>query len=384
MAEAGQDNMNDKNGPLGGASGHVKPEDIDESGTELSTMQLKERIRQLEIEINDLRQSSSKLNTDAEEKRPPVFQTFNRIVGLPEIFLGWPTLRAEGSRYRIRVNQTVEDMDIFLKGKENVAFLIERWFNVDSMPNIKDIEAANKAGISLPDPMFRSTRIQFNSDEMKDAFAAFLRAAEGHFGEFQNIDLDEILWSPYPFWFHCRKTGVVDGLTNREQELIKLLTDWIEENYGHEYSEADEMLKRGFIKSSKMPYLIAPGELFSWKEHGQIRGYKANSWPRWSPRDKNDSIDSLDSLWEVSAWTYRYDGKFWQNHGQLNPYYDRVPEDDKELAISSLRAVPMRFETEENRLMLKKRGSTFWKCRSRRFVSYQNRETDDRLSKVRK
>ncbi|KAG6358336.1 hypothetical protein INS49_014220 [Diaporthe citri] len=216
------------------------------------------------------------------------------------------------------------------------------------------------------------TYVNLVSDDMKNAFMTFQEAARHHFGDFPNLNLDlkESLRSPYTFWFHCRRTGIIDGLPSNEKELMKLLTDWIDENYEEEYSETESLFQKGLVTSSTMPYLIAPGEVFIFQEKSHDRAYKAKSWPHHSDDDHQ---------WHIDAWTYRYDGKFWNYSEELN-HCDPYSRDDAERSVYSLSGMPLRFETEERRLELKERGHTYWKYRCQRLISYQSQDTDEQLS----
>ncbi|KAK2613559.1 hypothetical protein N8I77_000466 [Diaporthe amygdali] len=214
---------------------------------------------------------------------------------------------------------------------------------------MKEVEEANEAGIVLPKPKFAYTCIQLYSDEMRDAFITFQQAADRHFGSDQNFGLQmrNSLSSPYPFWFHCRKTGIVNRLPGRTQELIKLLTDWIEGQYSEHYCETINMFDKGFTTAANMLYLIAPGDVFTWKEaSGALRAYKSESWPRLDAQNTVASTGDPDKRWQISAWTYHYDGRFYRKHRELDICSGSEPEDDEELAICSLRAVPLRLHSD--------------------------------------
>lgn len=386
VAEAKINNMDGETGPPRIVPGNIGSTDIEARIPSPPISELKERIKQLEIEIENLRQPpSSAPDTTPTKTEPPVFQILNYIVGARTAFLGWPTWEAtEGSPLTIKGNQPVGNVETLLHRKGNVAFVVQRWFAAGVMPNAKEVEKANKDGLNLPEPMPAFTRTVLISEEMKGAFTTFLRAAKDHFGEFEDFEPGQSLSSPYTFWYHCRKTQIVAGMPAEEQELMRLLTVWIEESYGGQYSEAEDLFQKGVVKSSMIPYLIAPGELFTWKEHGQhVVVFKAESWPRTKgPKVSSDSTNSSEEAWEIDAWAYRYDGKFWKSYGQLNVYYTHPPKEDAETAISMLRAIPLRFQSEEQRLSLEARGRTFWKCRRQRFVSYQMEDAEDQLSRV--
>lgn len=346
---------------------------------------LKERIKQLEIEITDLRRApSSAPKATPATTEPPVFLSLNYFVGSRTPFLGWPAWeRTEGSKFVLKGSQPVGNLEALLHRKGNVAFVVEKWFHDSVMPNSKEIEKARKAGLDIPDAMPAFTRIVFISEEMKAGFTTFLQAAKNHFGEFQDYVTDQTLQSPYTFWYHCRKTPIVEGMPAKEQELLRLLTSWIEESYGEEYSEADDSFQKGVVKSPMVRYLIAPGELLTWRDSNHVVVFKAESWPRMkTPQAYSDSTYESEAGWVIDAWSYRYDGKFWKSYRQLNLYHTQPPKDDTETTISTLHAIPLRFQSEEQRRSLEARGRNFWKCRRKRFVSYQVEDADDQLSRV--
>lgn len=114
------------------------------------------------------------------------------------------------------------DLGAFLRRKKTVAFKVNRWFIIKTMPNIEQVREAAKAGLDLPDPMPSETHIDLVSDEMKSAFRAFLDTAMDYFGIYPTFNLNDGLWSPYPFWFHCRGSGRLERMPDKEQRLMRL------------------------------------------------------------------------------------------------------------------------------------------------------------------
>lgn len=370
-----------------GTSGHLNPEQVP-SGRRITMRDLEARVKQLEEENNILRQG---LPPDQDKapvtSQPPVFQIVNYVDGTKTAFLGEPNWETSwddtDQGLGLKGNQPVADLGAFFRHKKTMAFKVNRWFIMKTMPNIEQVREAVKAGLDLPDPIPSETQIEFVSSEMRGAFKAFIDIARDYFGVFPAFDSSKDPWSPYPFWFHCRGIGLVERLPDKDRRFMRLMTDWIEKEYGDEYSRAHMLFQRGLATKFTMSYLVGPGEVFTYRENGQIRAYRARSWPKDRSHDTGSPTHRRDVQdWEVVAWAYRYNGQFWQHIESLKLYFASAPEDNAEVAISSLRIVPLRFEPEELKLKLTRRGETFWKCRHQRFVSIRSQDTSDQLSRV--
>lgn len=80
-------------------------------------------------------------------------------------------------------------------------------------------------------------------------------------------------------------------------------------------------------------------------------------------------------LWHITAYSYAYDGDFSQNRVTLTLKLD-PEEEDGEIDIKKIGAVPLRYSNHEVRERLERRGKTFWKCRHKQLVSYEGSSTE--------
>jgi len=101
---------------------------------------------------------------------------------------------------------------------------------------------------------------------------------------------------------------------------------------------------------------------------------------------------------EINVWHWAFDGNFQRKHstleldipavkdgeydtdtkdkGKLTAQGDKPTKDMGEKNISDLNVFPMRYAPAKVVDRCRRRGKTFWKCRSRIYVSYQATERD--------
>ena len=150
---------------------------------------------------------------------------------------------------------------------------------------------------------------------------------------------------------------------------------------------------------------------------GQYMGYVATSWPKINSDKEMSRMGATASqnntaiplyrsrdaaivhTCNISAWNWAFDGNFQRQHETL---YLEVPADEeegnnatdakgknsvpkrgnehkpksREKNISDLNVFPIRFASAEIVDKCRRRGKTFWKCRSRNYVSYQDSEME--------
>lgn len=77
---------------------------------------------------------------------------------------------------------------------------------------------------------------------------------------------------PYLFRYQSRSPTALDGLGPKSCDFMKLLTAWIEDNYGNLYERAEEQKARGVVSPETMQFLIRPGDVVLSKEKlGRVR-----------------------------------------------------------------------------------------------------------------
>lgn len=211
----------------------------------------------------------------------------------------------------------------------------------------------------------------------------------GFLGQFPDFNIKGSLPAPYLFWYYHRKPdgNPFESLSPMHQDLMRLLTGWIDENYGELYGRAEEQLKRGKVSYNTMEFLIRPGEVVVFKDKNSVSAAIAKSWPTpentrelgsgyvaghmgtdWT-RDTHKTTKSTWK-WSLNCWKYKYDGKFYKSNERIEVVLE-AEDADSEIDIRELLTLPLQYADNWGDL-LRIRGRTFWSCRYRRLVSYQD------------
>ena len=74
--------------------------------------------------------------------------------------------------------------------------------------------------------------------------------------------------------------------------------------------------------------------------------------------------------WTVNAWDWGFNGVFSKKDVSISIHLNAANENE-EVKVNSLDYFPLRFDSGDLRSKLERRGRTFWQCRYRKFVSYQ-------------
>ncbi|PVH76181.1 AAA family ATPase [Cadophora sp. DSE1049] len=342
--------------------------------------QLLERIASLEAENQDL-----KKNREAVVRG----QTINLIsidAAVPSFaYLDEPSWSIGPKKEVIlTAHFPVDDINGFLRQKHDIAFVVTRFYN----PKTQEIEVQNasRAKQPLPMPKPSSETITFHSKDMIDAAEQFFARRPDFARNFPRFNIRAPIPAPYLFWYHCRKSNAMQGLSPAHEALLHLVTNWIEENYGVKYDFVDRQLDRGVISQDTLPFLFKPGDVIVWEAKRKIHAVIARSWPQQTSasassvnqqkKERDRSKDALDtdksvSGWTVESWSYQYDGNFLRKKQSVEITCSAMSSDE-EIAISQLNVYPLKYAPEAFMPTLEDRGKTFWSCRYRKVVSYDD------------
>lgn len=209
--------------------------------------------------------------------------------------------------------------------------------------------------------------------------------------EFPHFDVRAALPAPYLFWYHDRSPEAFEGLNALHRKYMLKLTGWIDENYGEMYLRVEKQLERRVVSYETIEFLFKPGDGIILDTKPEWEGIAPNaeiatSWPlSTTPKQLVDAAaenfwakikdkkKKFTWKWTLECWAYRYDGSFYRSdrYIEINMQADRM---DEEVDIHKLNAYPLKYASEETRALLEKRGRTFWSCRERRLVSYEDRK----------
>ncbi|KAK5991937.1 ATPase family AAA domain-containing 3B-like protein [Cladobotryum mycophilum] len=310
------------------------------------------------------------------------------------VYLEQPAWTVNGGYVQLKAHSPVLDPDSYVRYNRSLAFVVYKYYFSDDKDG--KVREALRRGLKLPEAEPNREVIRPISEEMTEAIKAFT-ALHKNFGQmFPNFKIKENLRAPYLWWYYYRDCRhVLHDLPVRQAELMHILTGWIDQNYTNIYDQVDSQLSRGVVSVDSMGFLIRPGDVLVHTQEKSVQGAIATSWLRESKLEdilfdgpSNTQKQNTESSvapqkptwnWLVDSWSYNYTGYFHQTSNRLmmRLYGDTK---DEEVAIADLNIIPLRFASEELRAKLRQRGNTFWSCRHRKLVAYDNSTKDTRYS----
>ncbi|KAK4937049.1 hypothetical protein LTR10_022235 [Elasticomyces elasticus] len=329
---------------------------------------------------------------------------------------------------QLHCNLPVHNMPLYLEKNKDISFVVYRNFDQALDRDTTSPTATRiRRGTGLLHSQPTKETIQPISQLLIEAIEKTLRSREEYFDILQHFRSSTELEAPYLFIYHSRKDldAIQERLSPAAFQEMSLLLDYIKSEYGNKYGAADALLARGKISSEYVPFLFKPGDILIKREDGRYHeGFMATNWPCiMSSVAASSSLENVDfydpehsSLhvtqdgmrrvrqeeirfqhWSVEAWQWDFDGNF-QRHTIRHEFSIEVDEADKwdttaspsvwqqharerpkpkEVSIIDLAVFPLKCAAPELVETLRKRGSTFWKCRTPQLVSYLQ---DDKYS----
>ena len=217
------------------------------------------------------------------------------------------------------------------------------------------------------------------------------------------------------------------GMDASAQEQLLSFSNYVAQAYGSEYAAADALISQGRISPQFVHYLFRPGDVLIQRSDDEYRGWIARTWPvaahqervlRGSAESRKSggqasqyrSVKSSDNVrgdtvmiqyYRIEAWNWCFDGNF-ERKGELIPFSIQFDDhrkpyvaetqnygslntqgvDKKGVNIKDLAVYPLQCADTEIVEKLRKRGKTFWMCRDRHFISYEETGLENVQSSV--
>jgi len=285
-----------------------------------------------------------------------------------DLFADVPQRLSEISRYRGHFSgaKPVYNVEEFLSQCEEPDFLV-----------FKDYQCATKHNINSHNNQetFASNSISIVSIELQELISRIaecplirvnLQARRTQYDSPSTrpvIDEFEIP-SPYNFFFHhraqlldevCSHTPEDDVSTHHS--AITALLQYLEEDQGDVFREADELFERGQTTVQHLQRLFRPNEVVIARFNNVHSAYVLRDWP---------SINQ-DSSWHLPCWSWGYDGSFLNRKDTNLTLHVRLGEVTR---ITNLGVFPLRFAPQDLKNELIERGKHFWDLRHKHYVSY--------------
>jgi len=284
----------------------------------------------------------------------------------------------------------IGDIDGYLRQKHDVAFVVAKWYHPKFQE--EEVEQAARDKKPLPLPKCTTETVRLHSKDMIAAAEDFFGRKLGFLEKFPDLDIRASLPAPYLFWYYHRKSDEGDPfetLSPLHRDLMRLLTGWIDKNYGTLYDHAEAQLKRGKVSFNTMGFLVRPGDVVVIKENRTASAAIAKAWlnpvtPReqrqgftagrratdWTRNPHTTTAVKPSWKWSLKCWSYKYDGQFIKNDQVIDIVLE-TEDPETEIDICEMQSFPLQY-ADKWREVLQTRGRTFWSCRSRRLVSYHD------------
>jgi hypothetical protein len=316
-----------------------------------------------------------------------VFHCLGGADGSPTgYYLAEPEWNIRDEEIMLKGSFPVHDPDGYIQKKANIAFAVYKHYTVDYQRS--DVTEAMKANEPLPNPEPANMSCSLISREMAEAVKAFIDQHPTFCSEFPevNVNVGTKFSSPFVWWYHYRNSHNIQDLSPRQAELMTTLTSWIEGNYGALYDKIDNQFLSARVSSKSIEYLVRPGHVLVAKDDKSLPlGYIATSRPQLLECQEREPHEhgkpKYQWAFSMRARRYGYDGELYRKDEDLHLKFEAQTE-DSEVDILDLDLVPLRYAGEQMKDRLERRGKTFWKCRTRRLVSYDGGSRSNKMHAV--
>ena len=324
-------------------------------------------------------------------------------------------IRGQGTDSHIKSNLPLTNFELYLEQNKDISFIVYRTFIESGIDN-------NESDRTADSPQPANETVRLVNKDLIGTIENLLNSQPQYEELAREFSISLELPAPYLFVFHSRKNleKFQDSLPVYARAQLTLLLDYVTKQYADEYATADSLLSQNKISPKFLRYLFKPGDLLISRADGQYQGYVSKSWPvktRTTRRMRattayvgtamplygsqladmrmaNDKI-TVHSC-EVNVWHWDFDGSFQRQSSTLHLEIveDGGNETDNkgkrkvtaqgdmsetgmgEKNISDLNLFPIQYASAETVDICRRRGKTFWKCRTRSYVSYQTTERD--------
>lgn len=331
-------------------------------------------------------------------------------------------IKDKGDTAYLRCRNRVSNLELYLLRHPDISFVVYRTYPKTIRLGSKKAQPCSQPvdQLHLPSPLAES--ILPVEKKLKQALEMVLER-KPEFRQILNKYLDTgELDAPYLFIYHSRNDleNIRSVLPLDVLKLLELLLEYVEYAFGHEYHEADGLLKKGNMAPTYIRYMAKPGDVLIASEGKYHTGFVAESWlssmqetPSISTSSGRKTIvdsahsreecgyeygvagelidepgilnhasdsrtpqSSLIYTWTLTGKTLEFDGCFYWKRKLLKIEMS-ADSPHQASAITNLNIFPLRHGPKELSDLLQRRGSMFWKCRTKNLVSYQPGDDDE-------
>jgi hypothetical protein len=263
-------------------------------------------------------------------------------------------------------NRPVENIQAYLASHAGVAFIVmrNRFCSVDGSRHISD------------DVFFTSSSRTSQSD-IRESIVITSESLQGALSKVATCPIDLVgqsaekieVRSPYRFLHHHRallREFPEPGQHMLQNEIASLL-QYVEEQYGKDFREAEALFDKSLVTVRYLPLLYRPNEVVlqrdRWGKSDTWIAVVVDGWP---------GIDSGGFC--IKTWSWSYNGwRFERLYTTMTTSLSFFPQEGEVTAIDPLEYIPLRFANAAIISRLRERGLAFWGLRNRSYVAYTGR-----------
>lgn len=289
-------------------------------------------------------------------------------------YFDWPEWQAGESGYgNLRSTLPVSNLPLYLQQHQDIAFIVFRDFSRREV-NAKIRENRSNFDIDsdMPSVKHTSEAICSVSNDLSKAIMGILGSRAEFTSLLEDFKRTSQVPAPYLFIYHSR--SFIDDLTvnmsDQTKRQLAILLKYVNTEFNTEYEAADSLLSRGCISVPYMKYLFKPNDILVEGKDDRIRAYVSSSWPEVPHRrESSDTNDKGQSwIWDIETLSWEFDGDFRRKQTRIR--LCMAADDNLEEDIVKLNVRPLKHEDDVIVRRLQRRGQTFWDCRFRHLVSY--------------
>jgi AAA+ superfamily predicted ATPase len=359
------------------------------AGPIVSALKLQDYVRFLEGQSKNLQRVQAENDALRAGKDPtlhPRWQTLYRLPEEgPEVYFDHPHLvTGEKGKKSLKCSMPLSNIDLHLEKNKDIVFILFKDFREsydESSANDGALKSA-KANTLEFEPFQES--IKPVSEELVEAIQTLLKS-DSIFSQFKDhFKSTREVAAPYLCIYHTRESyhPVPKEIDPMVTDHFDLMRRYVLDQFGAEYSRADNMMSSGIITRQYIKYLFKPGQLVLSKGDHSESAYLTTSWPEFSGVQQQRKVSQMHKIRpterDVDEDTIcSFEGQSWHFHGSFETKSTilvlRLPESGREeLCITDLNVYPLRYASETIQARLERRGEILWSCRFRRLVSYQS------------
>jgi AAA+ superfamily predicted ATPase len=355
----------------------------------VSALELQDYVRFLEGQSKTLQRVQAENDALRAGKGPtlhPRWQTLYRLPEEgPEVYFDHPHLvTGEKGKKSLKCSMPLSNIDLHLEKNKDIVFILFKDFREKYEGSLENNGVLKSGKTNTLEFVPFQESIKPVSEELVEAIQALLKS-DSNFSQFEDHykSTGEVA-APYLCIYHTRESyhPVPKEMDHMITDHFDLMRWYILDQFGAEYSCADNMMSSGIITRQYIKYLFKPDQLVLSKEDRSESAYLTTSWPEFSDVQQQRKILQMYKTGpterDVDEYTIcSFEGWSWLFHGSFETksvILDlRLPKSElEELCITDLNVYPLRYASESVQTRLERRGKILWSCRFRRLVSYQS------------